>query len=126
MGRGHADGVMAVDPVGLSALLRLTGPVVVPGWPVPITADNAVDVTLRQAYDVFGADPSRADFLGDVTHQVVSRATLGSPAHIARLLDAAAKNGHIIRFLCGRTRRPSPVSWVLPGRFRRCARTRSW
>ena len=40
------DGVIAVDPVGLSTLLQFTGPVTVPNWPVPIDARNVVDVTL--------------------------------------------------------------------------------
>ena len=44
------DGVLSVDPQGLAALLELTGPVDVVGWPTPITAENVVNVTLRDAY----------------------------------------------------------------------------
>ncbi len=40
VGLGHVDGVIAVDPVGLAALLELTGPIRVPGWPEQITAEQ--------------------------------------------------------------------------------------
>jgi len=97
-GVGKVDGVMAVDPKGLAALLELTGPVNVPGWPTPVTADNVVDVTLRDAYEAFAQTPERADFLGDVAQVVVDEATsgeLGKPAQVARVLGAAAHEGHI-------------------------------
>ena len=97
-GVGKVDGVMAIDPKGLAALLQLTGPVNVPGWPTPITADNVVDVTLRDAYEAFAKTPERADFLGDVAQVVVDEATsgaLGQPAQVARVLGAAAHEGHI-------------------------------
>jgi UDP-N-acetylmuramyl pentapeptide phosphotransferase/UDP-N-acetylglucosamine-1-phosphate transferase len=94
----RVDGVLAVDPVGLGALLQLTGPVEVEGWPEPITADNVVRIVLSDAYVRF-PDAGRVDFLGDVAHAVVDRATsiqLGNPAKIARVLGRAARDGHII------------------------------
>lgn len=98
-GLGPVDGVLAVDPFGLAALLELTGPVDVQGWPTPIDADNAVDVTLRDAYAFFERTPERAEFLGDVAQTVVDEATsggLGRPARIARVLGGAAHEGHLI------------------------------
>jgi hypothetical protein len=97
-GVGDVDGALAVDPEGLAALLRLTGPVTVPGWPEEITADNVVDVTLRYAYVRFASTPERADFLGDVADEVVVAATrgaLGEPAQVAQVLGAAARQGHL-------------------------------
>ncbi len=98
-GGAPVDGVIAVDPVGLQALLQLTGPVAVQGWPVPVTADNVIDVTLRQAYDVFGTvRGQRVEFLGDVAEAVWKRATqmsLGSPAHLANILGGAGRQGHL-------------------------------
>lgn len=98
-GGEEVDGVVAVDPVGLAALLELTGPVPVEGWPVPITADNVVDVTLSQAYVAFEATPERADFLGDVAEEVVDVATesddLGRPSRIAEVLGRASREGHV-------------------------------
>jgi UDP-N-acetylmuramyl pentapeptide phosphotransferase/UDP-N-acetylglucosamine-1-phosphate transferase len=98
-GLGPVDGVLAVDPFGLAALLELTGPVNVQGWPTPIDADNAVEVTLRDAYAFFERTPERAEFLGDVAQVVVDQATsgsLGKPAQIARVLGEAAHEGHLI------------------------------
>jgi UDP-N-acetylmuramyl pentapeptide phosphotransferase/UDP-N-acetylglucosamine-1-phosphate transferase len=98
-GLGEVDGVMSVDPIGLAALLRLTGPVTVVGWPTPIADTDVVDVTLRDAYAKFAATPERADFLGDVAQAAVDRATsgaLGRPADVARVLGAAAHEGHLI------------------------------
>jgi UDP-N-acetylmuramyl pentapeptide phosphotransferase/UDP-N-acetylglucosamine-1-phosphate transferase len=98
-GVGEVDGVLAVDPEGLAALLELTGPVDVTGWPTPITAQNVVDVTLRDAYAAFEDTPERADFLGDVAQVAVDTATngnLGRPAHIAQVLGGAAHEGHLV------------------------------
>lgn len=44
------DGVVGVDVVALQALLKLTGPVTVPGIPEAITAQNAANVLLNQLY----------------------------------------------------------------------------
>jgi UDP-N-acetylmuramyl pentapeptide phosphotransferase/UDP-N-acetylglucosamine-1-phosphate transferase len=91
------DGVVAVDPVGLEALLELTGPVRVADWPEPITAENVIDVTLRQQYDAFGL-AEREEFLGDVAEAVWEQAlegNLGNPARLARILGAAGREGHL-------------------------------
>ncbi|MFI5054035.1 MAG: DUF4012 domain-containing protein, partial [Acidimicrobiia bacterium] len=98
VGLGKVDGVMAVDPEGLAALLELSGPVTVAGWPTPIDSGNVVNVTLRDAYAAFAETPERADFLGDVAQAAVDQATsgtLGKPAQIAKVLGAAAHAGHI-------------------------------
>jgi hypothetical protein len=92
------DGAIAVDPFGLRALLQLTGPVVVPNWPVPITADNVVDVTLREEYEVFADRALRQNFLGDVAKAVWKQASssrLGNPARVARVLGTTARQGHL-------------------------------
>jgi hypothetical protein len=65
---GMVDGLVAVDPVALSYLLKGVDPIDV-GDGVAITADNAVDVLLSNAYAVFDeADQSRRDdFLANAT-----------------------------------------------------------
>jgi UDP-GlcNAc:undecaprenyl-phosphate GlcNAc-1-phosphate transferase len=101
-GGPKVDGVIAVDSSGLAALLQLTGPVTVPGWPEPITADNVVDVTLRDAYARFANREDRAEFLGKVARAVWSEATtskLGSPAHIGDALGSAAGDRHLMVWL---------------------------
>jgi UDP-N-acetylmuramyl pentapeptide phosphotransferase/UDP-N-acetylglucosamine-1-phosphate transferase len=98
-GVGQVDGVLAVDPFGLAALLQLTGPIRVEGWPTQISAANVVDVTLRDAYAAFARSPERADFLGDVAQVAVDAATdgdLGKPASIAKVLGGAAHAGHLV------------------------------
>jgi hypothetical protein len=70
----------------------------VPNWPVPITADNVVDVTLRQEYEVFSDRAERDNFLGDVAKAVwkhASSSRLGNPARVARVLGATARRGHL-------------------------------
>lgn len=61
------DGVIYVDPYGLAALLKLTGPVAVPGLNEPLTADNAADFLLRRQYIDFPDANERSDFLVHAT-----------------------------------------------------------
>src|SRR5690606_23311118 len=66
------DGVIAVDPYAIAAVLRLTGPVEVEGLDEPLTAGNAADILLRRQYEAFeDSKAERIDFLGDA-----ARATL--------------------------------------------------
>jgi len=97
-GGREIDGVIAVDPTGLAAMLQLTGPVYLPQWPVPVTAANVVDIVLRDAYVAFPQD-DRVTFLGDLTKQVAeafTRADLSRPAALASSLGSAAGNGHMV------------------------------
>nr|MDP9020949.1 DUF4012 domain-containing protein [Actinomycetota bacterium] len=92
------DGVIALDPIGLAAILRLTGPVDVAPWPEPITADNVVEITLNQAYIDFEDNDDRVDFIGDVARSAVeafSTADLGGPAGIFDALAEPARGGHL-------------------------------
>ena len=43
--------MVTIDPYGVAGLLELTGPVTVPDWPEPLTADNAAQVLLFEQYD---------------------------------------------------------------------------
>ena len=93
------DGVISVDPIGLAALLGLSGPIEVPGWPQPITADNAAQTLLFDQYVKFPAqDPTRrAQLLGTVATAVwqkVITATLPAPAVIGAALGPAARQRH--------------------------------
>jgi hypothetical protein len=99
-GRAPVDGVIALDPLGLAAVLRLTGPVTVTDWPGPITADNVVDVTTRQAYTLFADnDDARDNFLGDVTDatwHALEQRDLGTPATLFRTIGRAAHGKHLM------------------------------
>lgn len=96
------DGVISLDPVALRALLRLTGPVKVSGWPTPITADNVLDVTLRDEYSRYTVYRARKEFLGSVTREVwhaMRQRDLGGPSRIANALSQASTERHLMLWL---------------------------
>lgn len=72
-GGQQVDGVVGVDPVGLAAILRVTGPVSVPQWPVPLTPDNVVAVLVHDQYSRLPVQQVRLDFLHGVASAVVGR-----------------------------------------------------
>lgn len=90
------DGVIAVDPIGLAALLKAVGPVQVPEWPVPITADNAAEVLLFDQYVRLTGD-ARVDFLSRVTDAVWRRLTSTTPGvvQLAQALSPVMAEKHI-------------------------------
>ncbi len=94
------DGVIAVDPAGLAAIMKLTGPVTLPGWPVPITAANVVAVTQNQAYIAYaGRDAARQAFLIQLVHAVfaqVSNLDLHDPVTLVDDLAPAVDGGHLL------------------------------
>ncbi len=84
------DGVVAIDPAGLAAILKAMGPVQVDRWPTAITADNVVPILLREQYARFDQrETDRADFVKELTQKVWGRLTTGS-FPIARLLGSLA------------------------------------
>lgn len=50
------DGMILMDPVALEHMIPATGDITVPGWDEPITAENVVDVMLRDSYLKFTTD----------------------------------------------------------------------
>jgi hypothetical protein len=100
LGLPPVDGVISVDPAGLAALLQLTGPVQVPSWPVPLTADNAVPILLHEQYLAFRGE-ARLDFLTGAAEAVfhrLSQASLPPPTTLARVLSAAVSGKHLLLF----------------------------
>jgi hypothetical protein len=97
------DGVLAIDPYGLAALLRFTGPIQVPGLPVPLTSQNAAYVLLKEQYTTFDAgetneDLLRHDFLEAALHVAFDKLVNGSlpaPKALAAALDPAVVQGRI-------------------------------
>ncbi|MGH9188837.1 MAG: DUF4012 domain-containing protein [Acidimicrobiales bacterium] len=95
------DGVIAIDPAGLAALLELTGGVNVSGFGERITSENVVRITLSDAYENYSKS-SRIDFLAEVADKVVVALTGGdvkSPAQVARVLGDASRQHHLMMFL---------------------------
>lgn len=97
-GGGPVDGVVAVDPSGLAAILRAVGPVRVADWPEPITADTAVRVLLHEQYVRFPQTGERVDFLGHVTEAVWQRVVDGSVGivDLGRVLVDALDEKHVV------------------------------
>lgn len=91
------DGVISIDPIGLAGLLKVLGPVRVPAWPVPITADNAARVLLHDQYVQLEGD-AREDFLADVTSAVWQRLTAGraNAVSLVRALAPVAAEKHLL------------------------------
>lgn len=73
------DGVVALDPVGLSLLMQAIGPVdlpdelVVPGVPDPVPPARIPELTMVEAYDLFGGPSTdRKEFLGAFAQEAFS------------------------------------------------------
>ena len=101
-GLTKVDGVMAVDPAGLAALPRDSPDrSMVEGWPTQITSANVVKTTLSDACTRSSKTcrtarglSRRASRRSRSTRR--PRAASASPLSIAKVLGAAAHQGHII------------------------------
>ncbi|HEX3461790.1 MAG TPA: DUF4012 domain-containing protein [Acidimicrobiales bacterium] len=71
----HVNGVIGIDVPALVSLLQLSGPVVVPGITMPVSADNAADVLLHQLYAQFpaGDQTQRHDDISAVARAVIDK-----------------------------------------------------
>ena len=93
------DGVVAIDPAGLAALLRLLGPVSVPLWPAPITADTVSRILEHDQYNVFPVGSVRGAFLSELTSGVLAkfRATkITDLSSVMRALGPAVLGKHLL------------------------------
>lgn len=97
-GGSAVDGVVAVDPIALAALLEVVGPVEVAGLG-RLTGANAADLLLREQYVRFGDDDrSRIDALGLAAAQTWHKLTSGTlppPTELAQALGPAARGRHL-------------------------------
>ncbi len=80
------DSVIGLDAYGFAALLRITGPMTVAGWPVPLTADNAAQVLLFDQYVKLGDD--RDAFQNAATSTVFERLTTNLQSDVRTMRDA--------------------------------------
>lgn len=98
-GGGPVDGVLALDPVALRAILAAVGPVEVDG--AQITAENVVDRILHDQYVEYAGDPAQAarrEQLGRIAQQV-AQALEGRdwrPDRLGRELAKAARGRHLL------------------------------
>ena len=94
------DGVLAVDPLALAALLEFTGPIDVPGWPERLGPDNAASVLLREQYVTFDDDrAAREDLLDEAGRRAFEELTRGSlpaPRQVSEVLAPVAEEGRLL------------------------------
>ena len=92
------DGVIAVDPVGLAALMTFTGPIEVPERAEALTPDTAAAFLLRDQYVTVDSNAARLDTLESLARGTFDRLTTGdlpSPATVADTLGPAVRDGHL-------------------------------
>jgi hypothetical protein len=99
IGRGPVDGVLALDPVTLRAILDATGPVPVAG--LTVSADNVVDELLHAQYLRFPSDAQlserRSDLSAIATAAVEALQTrTWSAAHLAEGIGGAVRGRHVL------------------------------
>ena len=101
-GGPEIDGVIRIDPTGLSRLLRVTGPVAVEGLPYELDDQNVVHFLQVEQYRLFQVDSERTDLLGVVAETVFDRLTSGEgpgPSWLADALGPAVEGGHVSLWL---------------------------
>lgn len=92
------DGVVLADPFAFEALLRLTGPVEVPGVR-QVDADTVVEFLTNTQWAEFPEDAARKPLLGDVARTTLEgllRGGSGDPARSLQVLGEAAGAGHLV------------------------------
>lgn len=97
-GGTELDGVMAIDPYGIAALMRFTGAVRVPGVDEPIGPDEAADFLLRDQYLLFPDRPDRTDaleVLAETTFDRLADADLPGPRQLGRVFGPVVAQGHL-------------------------------
>jgi hypothetical protein len=105
-GGKHLDGVVAMDPTALAALLELTGPVQVTGLAQAISSQNAVQFLQEQQYVDFLKQPGdidvpnaqRIDMLESVAKATFDKLTNGNLPAAKRTADVLAPvvtDGHL-------------------------------
>jgi hypothetical protein len=95
------NGVIVIDPQGLSDLLQLTGPINVPGLPVALTSANASSELMEDQYILLGNQSqgaARQDYGEEALHLVfnklISIHTPG-PAALSKVLSSGLSDGSI-------------------------------
>lgn len=87
------DGMITLDPTGLSYLLNATGPVQVEGIEEAVTAGNIVDLSLNELYFRFADDnPDRRELLTDIAAAVWDRVFTSPDLDPRALFDALARS----------------------------------
>jgi hypothetical protein len=95
---GQVDGVIGVDPVGLSAILQVTGPISIPSWPAAITADNVSRIAQHDVYLRIAKEPDRDTFFKDLVRATFDRLVtvdIAMKPQSVGSFDAVVQGGHL-------------------------------
>ena len=112
-GGNPVDGVLALDPVALSAVLHATGPVVVQGK--EFNSENVVNELLHQQYLDFGGSLSaRRDRLGEVAAATVAALDRGG-WDVATLFDDLADAAAGRHLMVWSSRPAEQAAWEVSG-----------
>jgi hypothetical protein len=91
---GPVDGVIQVDAAGIAALLSVTGPVRIPLWPVPVTADNVATIVEHDEYVTYADRNIRTQMIDElittVFNEVLSTKLSLNASTVQVLGDGAA------------------------------------
>lgn len=92
------DGAVALDPIAMSYVLKVTGPVTLPSGE-KITADNIVPITLSTAYQRFADNnDARKAYLQSISRAVVGQIS-GFRGDTGALLEALGRGVHERRIM---------------------------
>ena len=91
------DGMIVADPFALELMLRVTGPMPIPGTDLRLHADDVVAFTTNEAYTIFDRAVERKEILGAVAIDVFERFLEVDGKGIARIraLALGASRGHL-------------------------------
>lgn len=99
-GGQEVDGVIALDPAGFAALVELTGPISVPGYPERLTAETAERILLHDQYLAFERG-DREEFLEQAVRTLFDQLTAGDlppPTAISEALAPMLGARHVQLF----------------------------
>lgn len=97
-GRPSIDGAVYVDPLGVAALLELSGPVTVVGLPTALDAGNAAELLASQIYELYPLEEDRDPVLRNAIDAVFDALTardLPGPRTVAEALGPAVRGNHL-------------------------------
>jgi hypothetical protein len=111
-GNRPVDGVLAIDPVGLQAVLSATGPVHVDGR--VIDAGNVVDELLHGQYVRYASRPrsDRREELGEIARAAFEALDTSSVPNLAKAMTAAADGRH---FMAWSSKPVQQAGWLALG-----------
>lgn len=98
-GGDPVDGVIAIDPIALAALLELTGPVDVAGLPSPLDHHDAAEFLLHGQYLALPDVDDRSDRLSDVAEATFDALTHRPLPPVGHITDVLAPMMHQNRLM---------------------------